>query len=565
MARGGTPLGFGPPSIAASNQAQIDDLVQRNRTLEHTNKKLAEQIALDKAKATEATAEVQRQWKLEQVEWRQGCDVLQSCHRVIQLRNVLQLEQERMNILKEQDVTRKEKILRQQRDFKITMFQMREEELEEKIWELEEEREAIAASIEAGESQQDQRIAEYVTQIHAKNHELARSDLDKESLQDAITQLRETCARLQANEEELQSKLERVTLQRDGAVAARNELKNTNAELTRSKAELLRQIEKWESLETKGGAEIEAERKKRVELDIQVRDLQVQLQSAAEEQERLLQKEKRKFEKFRKANQEIQAASEMEIEAVSSQLAKAVQKIEKLRARVLEAERSRPHPPSPPPPVDEDDPVPQPSPSRDPSPKAKPRSRRAQHKTPSTLHTTDASNAEAGPSGTSNEEAEKPVKKRKRKAAEPDVEEVPKPKPKTTPVHNSDIEEVPQNPKSNNKGKRKAVEGSDEGVETAPSNELPKTRRKPQRKGLEEGQANEDVEVVDSAQTQPPRSKSATKAQRNPPSRMGSASTQLKRNGDVSDTEKEPAKKKRRKINIFPPSAEPFSFEAIVS
>lgn len=183
MARGGTPLGFGAPSLETSYQSQIDDLVQRNRTLEYTNKKLADQIALEKAKASEAVAEAQKYWRQEQIEWRQGCDVLQSCHRVVQLQNVLQLEQEHMNVLKEQEVTRKEKLLRLQRDFRITMFQAREAELEDKIRDLEEDQEDLLADFEEAGRQHDQRLTEYVTKLNVKDEEILVYEEERAELQ----------------------------------------------------------------------------------------------------------------------------------------------------------------------------------------------------------------------------------------------------------------------------------------------------------------------------------------------------------------------------------------------
>ncbi|KAG6817648.1 hypothetical protein H0H87_005405 [Tephrocybe sp. NHM501043] len=568
MARGGTPLGFGAPSLEASNQAQIDDLVQRNRTLDHTNKKLVEQINFEKSKAGDTITEIQQQWAAEQVDWLQGRGVLQSCHRIVQLRNVMQIEEERQNVLKAREVAHKERFLRMQREFDITILKVKEAELMDRIQELEEEREAIITNFEAGENQLDQRIANHIAQLHAKDEELAISEQEKENLQDKLAELNESCARLQATGEKLTGKLERVTLQRDGAVTTRDELKNANEELTRSKTELLRQIEKWQTLETKGGAEAEAERKKRVELDVKVRELQSELESTKEQHEKLLRKETRKVEKLKEANESLQVASEKheeESETVNSRLAKAERRIEKLKA-ALEAERARVRSPSPqsPPQFIEDDPVPQPSPPREPSPKPKPRSRRTQNKPPSQVHTVEATNAEAGPSGTNNDAA----KKRKRRVAESDVEEIPQPKSKEALIHDSDIEEVSRKPKSNNKGKTKATERSDGEVEIAPLQVPPNTRRKHKRKEADAGDDGQPKDNVDEVDTRPSTEKKrppeeAPKTQRKPPSRMGSASVQLQRDGETSDAEKEPAKKKRRKINIFPASAEPFSFEAI--
>ncbi|KAH0585142.1 hypothetical protein H2248_008401 [Termitomyces sp. 'cryptogamus'] len=570
MARGSTPLGFGAPSLDTSYQSQIDDLVQRNRTLEHTNKKLADQIALEKAIASEALAEAQKHWRQEQVEWRQGCDVLQSCHRVVQLRNIMQLEEERMNVLREQDVTRKEKLLRLQRDFRITMFQAREAELEDKIRDLEEDRDYLFADWEEASRQHEQQIADYVAKLGVKVEEISAYEEEKAELQDTLAKLREKHARLEGNGEKNVRELERVTLQRDGLITARDELQRHNDELTRSKADLGRQLEKWQNLENKNEAEVEAERQKRVKLDIQVQELETQLEMSAEEHEKQLRKEKRKVEKLKEAYEELQVAAEKhdeEMEAESAKLAKAQRKISRLQA-ALEAERTRTRSPSPSNSIDENDA----QPPLSPEPPIKPKPRRTQNKPPSKLQVRETANAEAGPSGTNNGETEGPTRKKKRKAAESDVEEVSKPKskPSRREERGEEIEEVFQKQKSKGKGKAKAAEVTDDIVEIAPPSKTPpKTRRTTKRKAEddEKSQLNDGVEPAKTKASLPSDSRGETEAamntQRKPLSRMRSASVRPSRDEETSDAEKEPAKKKRRKINIFSSSAVPFTFEAI--
>ncbi|KAG6897048.1 hypothetical protein C0992_004457 [Termitomyces sp. T32_za158] len=587
MARGGTPLGFGAPSLEASYQSQIDDLVQRNRTLEHTNKKLADQVAQEKVKGSEVIAEAQKHWRQEQLEWRQGCDVLQSCHRVVQLQNVLQLEQERMNILKEQDVTRKEKLLRLQRDFRITMFQAREAELEDKIRDLEEDREDLIADFEEAGRQHDQRSAEYVATLDAKNEEIAVYEGERAELQvemapvmvynhvdDTVAKLREKHARLEGDGDKNLRELERVTLQRDGLVTARDELQRNNDELTRSKADLVRQLEKWQKLENKNEAEVEAERQKRVNLDIQLQELQTQQEISAEEHEKQLRKEKRRVEKLKEANEVLQAAAEKhdeEIEAASAKLAKAERKIARLKD-ALEAERARTRSPSPRNSIDENEVVPQ----APPEPSTKPRPRRAQSKPSTKTQTTETAIAEAGPSSMDNTASEK-VTRKKRKTVESDVEEVPKPKPKPKPsrVEERDdkTEKVPQKSEFKGKGKAKATEATDDIVEVPPPSDSPKPGRKTKRK-VRDGEENDSATAKPPAKTKVPFSSQSrdasevtTNTRRRPPSPVGSASARPsldEQTKETSDTEKEPAKKKRRKINIFHSSATPFTFESIV-
>lgn len=133
------------PSVSASNEAQISDLVRRNRTLEHIKKELAQELAAEKERSKEAVLEYQKQWHEQERLMRTECESLLSCYRFVQLRTVSELESERLNVLNEQQMLRAEKLLRLQRDFRVTTFYARERELEEKIVELEEELENMAA------------------------------------------------------------------------------------------------------------------------------------------------------------------------------------------------------------------------------------------------------------------------------------------------------------------------------------------------------------------------------------------------------------------------------------
>ncbi|KAF5381951.1 hypothetical protein D9615_004354 [Tricholomella constricta] len=589
MTRGGTPLGLSAPSLEASNQAQIDDLVQRNRTLEHTKQKLSEQLAHETARSKESLIELQKQWQTEQTEWRQGCDVLQSCHRVVQLRNLVELEKERINVLKELDATRKEKLLRLQRDYRITMFQAREAELEDRIWELEDESDAMIAEFEESARRLKGNNVEYVAQIQVKDNQLAIAEAEKEELQGKYKQLEEQHFRLQATGDELVTTLERTTLQYESATTTVDEIKRTNEELRRSNADMLRQIDRWQTLETKGGAEVDAQRKKRIQLEVQVQDLQSQLEKAKEEHEMSLEKEKRRVEKLKMGIKEWQAECEKhehESEEAQMQLAKSEKQITKLK-EALEVARVRPSSPEQkraafaPQTVDDDEEAAaQPSPPPEPlTSRPKPRARQAQNKPSSKGRALEPVNAEAGPSSTGNEKTTKPPSKRKLKAAaESDVEEVllvdkpekSKSKTRASPIseeRNSDIEEVPQKVKPKGKGKAKALEEPEEVEIIAP--EEPPKKRGTKRKVFIDAEEDNDIEVLPSSQkTRKPRSKRAgsglretgAEAQRKVSGRVGSASVQMSHDAE-SDAEKEPAvKKKRRKINIFPTNVEPTAF-----
>ncbi|KAJ3855029.1 hypothetical protein EV368DRAFT_16882, partial [Lentinula lateritia] len=125
------------PSLEASQQSHIDDLVQRNRTHEQTIRKLKDELAQEKIRAKTVVQDIQTKLHAEKREWREACDTLQSCHRIHQLRLHVELEKQRSDQLAEQDLLRKEKVAALQREFAITKFQIQESLLERQILELE--------------------------------------------------------------------------------------------------------------------------------------------------------------------------------------------------------------------------------------------------------------------------------------------------------------------------------------------------------------------------------------------------------------------------------------------
>ena len=189
--RGVTPLRVGAPSLEASSQAQIDDLVQRNRTLEHTVKKLSDQVALEVSRSKETATTVQGQWQHKQQEWREGCYLLHSCHRIIQLRNTVELESKRMSVLKELDAMRKEKLKRLQRDFRITMFQVKEAELEGRVLELEDQKESMIGQYEEKIRRSKVLSVDYAAQVKAKHDKFAAVEQEKEELE--VSNYSSTC------------------------------------------------------------------------------------------------------------------------------------------------------------------------------------------------------------------------------------------------------------------------------------------------------------------------------------------------------------------------------------
>lgn len=127
-------------------------------------------------------------------------------------------------------------------------------------------------------------------------------------LQDDLSKVRKEYAALSASRDSSASKLERITLQLDGANSALAEMENANAELKRANTELKRQTDKWQNLETKSGAEVEETRKRKIELEVQVKELQSrvkELEKSEKECAKLLEKETKRAEKYRKESDRL--------------------------------------------------------------------------------------------------------------------------------------------------------------------------------------------------------------------------------------------------------------------
>jgi predicted nucleic acid-binding Zn-ribbon protein len=98
----------------------------------------------------------------------------------------------------------------------------------------------------------------------------------------------------------LTSKLERTTLQLEGAQTKNSDLKRANEDLKRNNSEIQRQLTKWQNLETKGDMEVETLRKRRIELEVEVKELEKRLEKSekyAKDNAAALEKEHRRLEK----------------------------------------------------------------------------------------------------------------------------------------------------------------------------------------------------------------------------------------------------------------------------
>ncbi|KAJ7494736.1 hypothetical protein B0H11DRAFT_2003165 [Mycena galericulata] len=552
------------PSIATSFNVQIDDLVQRNRTLEQINKKLVDEMAADNDHAKRALRDAQ-------TVWREGCNRLLSCHHLAHLRLSARLSDAEAALLKEMELSRQEKVARLHRDFQITMFGIREAELDARIEELED-------ALQGAQRGQDNHFSELEEQINTQAEEIASLSGEKWAAEKELLKLRESHGRLQVRAESSETKLERVTLQLDGAQTTNAELERQNDELKRANVDLKRQLDRWQNLETKGGEEVEALRKQRIDLEVSVKGLETRL----EKKEIDLQKEKGKVAKYKKSIEEFEAYAEeqhQEAKDALSQLSKVNKQVERLQ-RELDAERAKPRSPfkrQQSPTLSEDEVANDFAEDAPPSSPAKPPSKKPTSKINGIASSKGgrnkpAADTVAGPSNLSDSDIEevpnpKPRARTKATGAGTAVDgskkAEAKPRSKTAERDRSESEDDARVTKNKGKGKAKVIEEVDDSDSAVPQKESsrPKTAARGKRKRDEvvagpsnEGSApSETTEVSERHKPQKSRGKAAS-------TRAGSV--QPRGTTVISDDESdEPArKKKKRTIGLFPATSQPTSF-----
>ena len=186
-------------AMVASQLAHISDLVQKNRSLEQTIKSLDENLSKSTADITALNAErkswegdrktwmgERQKWMDERKAWAEGCDTMQACHRIQQYRVACALHDERVAVLKMQEAARKEQLKRLQRDYKITMFQARETELEVQINHVEELRDeaaGVGAHYEKSAQELKARCATLADEVKSRTAEIQASQKQREQLE----------------------------------------------------------------------------------------------------------------------------------------------------------------------------------------------------------------------------------------------------------------------------------------------------------------------------------------------------------------------------------------------
>lgn len=302
-----TAAHFAPhDAMVASQQGHIENLVQKTRNLEHTIKKLNDELSLEQTRARDTVNVIKQQWRAEQKEWHAGCDALQACHRIAHLRTACALDDERIAVLKEREIARRERLARIQRDYKITMFQAREAELESQIEDLQADLDSqVAQAVYALKSRDQQyqktildlrtRDATLSSELKLKSDEIVAVHKQREDVEDELRRLREAQADADATTVTNVSKLSRITVQRDGLQARVTQLERELEDHKDNNAKLQRQLDNWQGLKKGDDVDLEILRKKSVESDVQLREANAVIQ----ERDKALEKEKGRTTKLK--------------------------------------------------------------------------------------------------------------------------------------------------------------------------------------------------------------------------------------------------------------------------
>ncbi|TFY70463.1 hypothetical protein EVG20_g2547 [Dentipellis fragilis] len=291
-------------AITASQRAHINELVQKTHTLEQKAKRLEDSLQRQAEVHYEQLEQARAEWQAERVQWRDGCESLQVLHRIAHSRTTCLLQDERRALLKERDISRKQRIAVLQRDFQLTMFQAKETELEAKVDELEE-------SLERSQHEVAQLVMEWrskftgvLDEVKEKAELLAEAEAARSAAQKETSRLREEQAVLKSKVATAASEHERTSHRLQESENTHAELKARCQELEHANADLKSQVDKWRASESKGGAEVNSERKKRIDLEVEVRELKTHLASLDES----LQEETASVEKGRKKLEKVKDA-----------------------------------------------------------------------------------------------------------------------------------------------------------------------------------------------------------------------------------------------------------------
>ena len=173
-------------AMAASQQAHIDELVQKTRTQEHMIRTLQLKLTEEQERAQDIVGRIKASVQQERIEWQEGCESIMASHRIVHLRTRMVLEKLQSELLRRDEEIRREKLAVLQRDYKLSLFQAKELTLEHKVADLEDE-------IQFASDRHEREI-----RLVIKEAELVAEELEQES-DGLVAQRQEVASQLAAS------------------------------------------------------------------------------------------------------------------------------------------------------------------------------------------------------------------------------------------------------------------------------------------------------------------------------------------------------------------------------
>lgn len=281
------------PSLEIAQQGQITDLVQRNRTLEHTVKKLTEQVHAEQRRADDLVAaereakrlaieDVKGKWRVEYDRWRAASADLHVCHNIVQLMTRDEMLEAEGDIIKARQATEREIARRVGIETNLIMLKGEKLSVEVRVAELEDELNEARANYEEAAAAQKAEIDKLGARLADGRANASDAERERDELEDKLAELRAQYATAQAAHESCASKLERSALQIESLQTKVADVERAAEELRRTNTDLQRQVDKWQSFETRGSEESATLRREKVQLEISVRELESRVEKKEE-------------------------------------------------------------------------------------------------------------------------------------------------------------------------------------------------------------------------------------------------------------------------------------------
>lgn len=134
-----TPSSAPLEAMVEKQQAHIEELVMKNRTSEQQIQKMKGELSTERQRHDGLIQQLKQQQHEQIKQWKDGYESLQRLWRIACLRQDLEVNKERTNVLKMKKELREERLAKVQRDFRISTFQTKEMELEDRIYALQDE------------------------------------------------------------------------------------------------------------------------------------------------------------------------------------------------------------------------------------------------------------------------------------------------------------------------------------------------------------------------------------------------------------------------------------------